>query len=1247
MKLCAGPLPARIADTRRAPKPPWRFTATALVLLSILVPNLFAASGNSVRILKADQRDRAFLLQPGATATFTILAQAADGSGVPGVTLNFAAPTEGPSGTFPASNTPTRTYLSVQTDANGIAAATFVTNDIPGLFEVGASVAGGTAITSFAVTNTPEPPETPLEPQAVRDAVNQQLYDGVASTELFQLHGPFFVPQGAVIRGYSEGRLLRHGPVPVARDSWLLWADQVPNAQFAHEAEWILVDAGDASGFESAVTYHVRWWPIVEDPETGDEDSLYTLAWAHPEAEQLDSDGSPIETGEAIAAARSLSMVRHRADAKTACAILMYGPDTPPADVLKYERYLLLNGLVPRENIFKNVDANGNPKPVSTSDIDKLIDAAKARKCDKVYLMFATHGGEDAEGGGLATRGQLIGYKNKFGNPNFPVHQHVKLKYEQFVVKLERLGNIELNIFQNSCFSGQLLDWIQGRGFTGMIVSSTSEGKVGWVMPWGSVVLDYFLRAKTTSKQAADTDHDGTVTDWEAIDWVRTQKFVRQTPLGPIDWIAEALPQVDAIQPVWPRRMSVPNVYIPLGQPREVLLRRPFNAKGDMTGGLTVFDTSIAEPVWSSADKLADRRQGVKKFTLDSSKIKIWFRGKDCGSTVYEVRLFIGEQEYHGQANIQVGRFKATPMKIRMQTNSSRYITLDFYGKSFNGPEPLHSNQVIKSHEAGVTIDTDKADVAKPSPGALIKAGDQTTAKFQALSGQITGKAKFTITEDKNYSSKFVEIEVYKPGDKRVGLLDACPTTRKTYAYAAKVRNINDKWNHGPRVGAWESVLGSLWLENGSMGIDGNIPQWVAAVGDVDCMTGRFTLKGNSGNTQIAGYSNVPAVYTGALPDDGSMSAGVLGKRAIDLPGLDIVYELGEGAFPNGPIVYELDGTVDVGDAACEYSLEPAGMTRSFPEGTATVSITTDAGCGWMASSDQPWLTVDSEMSPMGASVLELTYEENPGETARTATVTVAGQPFTFTQEGQAATRPVIAAAGIVNGTSFDRGVAPGTWLTIQGWNLSATTRIWNQSDFNGSSLPTSLDGVRVTIGGIPAYVYFISPTQLNVLAADGLEQGYGNVIVTNAAGTSDPRLASIRTMDPGLFQFDPEQRAYVAAVHPDGAFVGKPDLFGGAVATRPALPLEDILLYGSGFGPTDPPTPSGQLVPVATPLARPVVVLIGGRVAQVKYAGLISSGLVQLNIVIPDGLPAGDYEVEIFVDGVPIQDGVFITIGE
>ncbi len=93
---------------------------------------------------------------------------------------------------------------------------------------------------------------------------------------------------------------------------------------------------------------------------------------------------------------------------------------------------------------------------------------------------------------------------------------------------------------------------------------------------------------------------------------------------------------------------------------------------------------------------------------------------------------------------------------------------------------------------------------------------------------------------------------------------------------------------------------------------------------------------------------------------------------------------------------------------------------------------------------------------------------------------------------------PAISANGVVNGASFQPGVAANSWVTIQGTNLAAQTDDWSHSIVNGA-LPTSLDGVSVTMGGKPAYVYFISPGQLNVLAPD-VPAGPISVTVTTAA---------------------------------------------------------------------------------------------------------------------------------------------------
>lgn len=67
-----------------------------------------------------------------------------------------------------------------------------------------------------------------------------------------------------------------------------------------------------------------------------------------------------------------------------------------------------------------------------------------------------------------------------------------------------------------------------------------------------------------------------------------------------------------------------------------------------------------------------------------------------------------------------------------------------------------------------------------------------------------------------------------------------------------------------------------------------------------------------------------------------------------------------------------------------------------------------------------------------------------------------------------------------------------------------------------------------------------------------------------------------------------------------------------------PVKPGEVIILYGTGFGSTDPPVPSGQVFTGAAPTADPVVATIGGVDAKVQFAGISSSGLYQLNVVVP-----------------------------
>ena len=234
--------------------------------------------------------------------------------------------------------------------------------------------------------------------------------------------------------------------------------------------------------------------------------------------------------------------------------------------------------------------------------------------------------------------------------------------------------------------------------------------------------------------------------------------------------------------------------------------------------------------------------------------------------------------------------------------------------------------------------------------------------------------------------------------------------------------------------------------------------------------------------------------------------------------------------------------------------------------------------------------------------------------------------------------------SSILNGASFLPGFSQGSFLSIFGTHLAATTRIWAGADFVGQNLPTQLDGVSVTIDGKPAYVSFISPNQLNVLAPADVAVGSVPVQVTFGGVASNVMNATEAAFTPSLFMFSPLGQKYAVAVRSDGALLGPPNLLGSAVATVPAHPGDVILLYGTGFGPTKPAANLSTIVSGAPPTANTVTATIGGIPATVQYAGLVYAGDYQFNILVPN-VPAGDNLLVLKVAGLTTQINAFLAV--
>ena len=202
---------------------------------------------------------------------------------------------------------------------------------------------------------------------------------------------------------------------------------------------------------------------------------------------------------------------------------------------------------------------------------------------------------------------------------------------------------------------------------------------------------------------------------------------------------------------------------------------------------------------------------------------------------------------------------------------------------------------------------------------------------------------------------------------------------------------------------------------------------------------------------------------------------------------------------------------------------------------------------------------------------------------------------------------------------------------TIFGQNLAASTHALSTSELVNGALPTTLSGVSVTIDNKPAFIQYVSPTQINVQAPAESNSGSGQVIVTNASGTSDPVTATLQPIQPAFFA----SQNYVAAVRSDKTII---------TGSQPAKPGDVLSLYGTGFGATNPAVAPGTILQDAAPLTNTPSVTIGGLPAPVSFAGLSATGLDQLNVTVP-ALSDGDQEVIATILGLQTKSGVLLKI--
>lgn len=207
---------------------------------------------------------------------------------------------------------------------------------------------------------------------------------------------------------------------------------------------------------------------------------------------------------------------------------------------------------------------------------------------------------------------------------------------------------------------------------------------------------------------------------------------------------------------------------------------------------------------------------------------------------------------------------------------------------------------------------------------------------------------------------------------------------------------------------------------------------------------------------------------------------------------------------------------------------------------------------------------------------------------------------------------------GVVNGASFRAPVAVGSIISIFGDELG------DEAGATELPLPGALGGTCVTANDVAIPLFYVSPKQINAQLPANLTVGRVTLAVRsrNTGRTSQGVAVTLSATAPGIFTVTDTQGRKVAALFRAGDFsLVTPDNY--------AKRDEDLVLFATGLGRTNPAVNAGEAAPLAN-LAltvTPPQVCVGNHPHIVTFSGLAPGwvGLYQVNIRVPGDRVQGD----------------------
>ena len=362
---------------------------------------------------------------------------------------------------------------------------------------------------------------------------------------------------------------------------------------------------------------------------------------------------------------------------------------------------------------------------------------------------------------------------------------------------------------------------------------------------------------------------------------------------------------------------------------------------------------------------------------------------------------------------------------------------------------------------------------------------------------------------------------------------------------------------------------------------------------------------------------------------------------------------------PSGGLAVGIPVTLTI-TAATSISTTPTSLTFDYRLGDAApaakqLTVSGSAGFTATATSTGNWLVATPTAGTAPGTVNVSINKDNVTATGTlNGTVVVAatgGATGSTTVNVTLTVTSLPTLSGVTNAASYaTNAVSPGEIITLFGNDpahpIGPAIAALLTLDANGN-VATSIGGVAVTVAGYNCPMIYASASQVSAVVPYEVKiYPTANVLVKYLGQSSNGVLMNVATTAPGLFTTNASGTGPGAILNSDLSLNS---------AANPAARGDIAVIYMTGEGETSPNGVTGKVTTVASPPAPltpapllPVSVTIGGQPANWNFAGEAPgfvSGVMQLNVVVPTNIAAGDQPIVVTIGGVPSQQGVTVSV--